>query len=141
VIFKGRKMEKTRNSYTIIDLFAGVGGLSYGFSRREEFRIVMANEIEKDISIAYTLNHPDVKMVNLDIKDLTEEVLKSTVGEQTIDIVIGGPPCQSYSTLGKRQMDDRANLFVQYKRLLSVIRPRAFVFENVTGILSMDIRF
>ena len=131
-------MEKKRNSFTIIDLFAGVGGLSYGFSRREEFRIVMANEIEKDISIAYTLNHPDVKMVNLDIKDLTEEVLKSTVGEQTIDIVIGGPPCQSYSTLGKRRMDDRANLFVQYKRLLSVIRPRAFVFENVTGILSMD---
>lgn len=124
--------------YNIIDLFAGVGGLSYGFSKLEEFNIVMANEIEKDISIAYTLNHPDVKMVNCDINDLTEEVIRENVGDQVIDIVVGGPPCQSYSTLGKRQMDERANLFMQYKRILSIIKPKAFVFENVTGILSMD---
>lgn len=124
--------------YNIIDLFAGVGGLSYGFSKLEEFNIVMANEIEKDIAIAYTLNHPDVKMVNCDINDLTEEVIREKVGDQVIDIVVGGPPCQSYSTLGKRQMDERANLFMQYKRILSIIKPKAFVFENVTGILSMD---
>ena len=124
--------------YNIIDLFAGVGGLSYGFSQLDEFNIVMANEIDKDISIAYSLNHPNVKMVNCDINDLTEAVIKENIGDTKIDIIVGGPPCQSYSTLGKRQMDDRANLFMQYKRLLSIIKPRAFVFENVTGILSMD---
>lgn len=126
------------SKYKIMDLFAGVGGLSYGFSRMDDFEILIANEIEKDISIAYTLNHPNVKMLNCDINSLTEETLKNALNGQTIDIIVGGPPCQSYSTLGKRQMDDRANLFMQYKRILNIVQPKAFVFENVTGILSMD---
>lgn len=124
--------------YNIIDLFAGVGGLSYGFSKLSEFNIIAANEIEKDISIAYTLNHPEVKMLNCDINDLTKEKLEEVLGNEKVDIVVGGPPCQSYSTLGKRKMDDRANLFKQYKRILQILQPRAFVFENVVGILSMD---
>lgn len=124
--------------YNVIDLFAGVGGLSYGFSKLPEFNIIAANEIEKDISIAYTLNHPDVKMINCDINDLDKEKLDEVLCGQNVDIVVGGPPCQSYSTVGKRQMDDRANLFMQYKRVLQIIQPKAFVFENVVGILSMD---
>lgn len=124
--------------YNIMDLFAGVGGLSYGFSQIPEFHIVAANEIEKDISIAYTMNHPGVSMLNCDICDLTEEKIDEVLKGQKIDVVVGGPPCQSYSTLGKRRMDDRANLFIQYKRVLNILRPRAFVFENVTGILSMN---
>ena len=126
------------STYKIVDLFAGVGGLSYGFSQLAEFEIIMANEIEKDIAKAYSLNHPEVNMLNCDINELSEEAIKEAIGENVIDIVVGGPPCQSYSTLGKRKMDDRANLFMQYKRVLSIIKPRAFVFENVTGILSMD---
>ncbi|MCI7085893.1 DNA cytosine methyltransferase [bacterium] len=124
--------------YNIIDLFAGVGGLSYGFSKLPQFNILAANEIEKDISIAYKLNHPDVEMLNCDINSLTEEVLTESLKGKKVDIVVGGPPCQSYSTLGKRQMDERANLFMQYKRILKILQPRAFVFENVVGILSMD---
>lgn len=121
-----------------MDLFAGVGGLSYGFSKLPEFEILAANEIEKDIAAAYKLNHPHVAMLNCDINDLTEDVLAAALQGQKIDIVVGGPPCQSYSTLGKRQMDDRANLFLQYKRVLQILQPKAFVFENVSGILSMD---
>ena len=124
--------------YNIIDLFAGVGGLSYGFSKLPEFNIIAANEIEKDISVAYTLNHPEVKMLNCDINTLTEEKLEEVLNGEKIDIVVGGPPCQSYSTLGKRRMDDRANLFMQYKRILQILQPKAFVFENVVGILSMN---
>ena len=124
--------------YKIMDLFAGVGGLSYGFSKLPEFEIVAANEIEKDIAVAYTLNHPGVTMLNCDINSLTEETLREALKGQQVDIIVGGPPCQSYSTLGKRQMDDRANLFMQYKRVLNILKPRAFVFENVVGILSMD---
>lgn len=122
----------------IMDLFAGVGGLTYGFSKNPAFKIIAANEIERDISKAYTLNHPDVAMLNCDIGSITEDVLTQTLNGTSIDIIVGGPPCQSYSTLGKRRMDDRANLFLQYKRILSLIKPTAFVFENVVGILSMD---
>ena len=57
---------------------------------------------------------------------------------EPVDLIVGGPPCQSYSTVGKRRLDARANLFLQYKRVLSLLQPRAFVFENVVGILSMD---
>lgn len=124
--------------YNIMDLFAGVGGLSYGFSKIPEFRIVAANEVDRDIARAYSLNHRDVKMINLDINELTEACLKDILGNTRIDIVVGGPPCQSYSTLGKRRLDDRANLFLQYKRVLGILQPSAFVFENVTGILSMN---
>lgn len=124
--------------YNVMDLFAGVGGLSYGFSMLPQFNIIAANEIEKDISIAYELNNPNVRMLNCDINNLTEDILNQALNGQKIDIVVGGPPCQSYSTLGKRQNDERANLFMQYKRILKILRPKAFVFENVTGILSMN---
>lgn len=78
---------------------------------------------------------PDMVKVG---KDLSENVLCQTIGNRTVDVVVGGPPCQSYSTLGKRQMDARANLFMEYKRVLCILHPRAFLFENVKGILSMD---
>jgi len=134
------RWKKNRNMkhYNIVDLFAGVGGLSYGFSQLPEYNILAANEIEKDISIAYTLNYPEVEMLNCDIANLNEDVLRDVLKGQKVDIVLGGPPCQSYSTVGKRQMDDRANLFLQYKRILQILQPKAFVFENVVGILSMD---
>ena len=124
--------------YNVIDLFAGVGGLSYGFSEMPEFHILAANEIERDIAAAYSLNHPGVTMLNCDICALTESALLEATGRQQIDIVIGGPPCQSYSTLGKRRLDEKASLFLQYKRILQLLKPRAFVFENVVGLLSMD---
>ena len=124
--------------YTIIDLFSGAGGLSYGFAAQREFHIIAANEVDKDIARAYTLNHPHVDMLQGDIADLNNELLLNIAKNQPVDLIRGGPPCQSYSTLGKRQMDDRANLFLQYKRVLEILKPQAFVFENVVGILSMD---
>ena len=130
-------MPETRK-YTVVDLFAGVGGLSYGFSRNEHYEIILANEMQKDIAKAYTINHPSVNMLQGDIKDLSEDILRQAIGNRTVDVVVGGPPCQSYSTLGKRQMDARANLFMEYKRVLRILHPRAFLFENVKGILSMD---
>lgn len=124
--------------YNVLDLFAGVGGLSYGFAHDGRFRILAANEIEHDISVAYTLNHPDVCMLNCGIDKLTSEALEKATGGRPVDIVVGGPPCQSYSTLGKRQMDGRANLFREYVRVLRILQPTAFIFENVSGLVSMD---
>lgn len=127
--------------YKVIDLFSGVGGLSYGFAHDSSFEIVAANEILEPMAKAYSLNHPSVKMYNCDIKDfgllnLTEDL---GIREGEIDIVIGGPPCQAYSTAGKRaEGDERGMLFQQYYRILSEIKPKLFVFENVKGLLSMD---
>lgn len=124
--------------FNVVDLFAGVGGLSYGFANNPAFHIVMANEIEKDIAKAYSLNHPYIKMLNDDIRNLTREKVLATIGDNNVDIVVGGPPCQSYSTLGKRQMDDRAHLFQEYLRFLEIVQPTLFLFENVSGLLSMQ---
>lgn len=125
-------------AYRVMDLFAGVGGLSYGFDSMDEYEILVANEHDADIAAAYSLNHPDVEMINCDIRDLTEERISEALDGRAVDLIVGGPPCQSYSTAGKRQMDGRASLFMEYRRILQIVQPTAFVFENVTGILSMD---
>ncbi len=121
----------------VMDLFAGVGGLSYGFANNDKFEIVLANEYEKDIAKAYSLNHPTVAMLNCDIKEIGENEINK-YATHGIDLVVGGPPCQSYSTLGKRQMDERAHLFEEYCRVISIVKPKAFVFENVSGLMSMQ---
>jgi len=125
----------------VLDLFAGVGGLSYGFAHDNNFEIVASNEILSDMAKAYSLNHPTVKMYNCDIKDfgiknLTND-LKIKKGD--IDLVIGGPPCQAFSTVGKRLIDDpRGRLFQEYYRVLKELEPKVFLFENVKGLLSMQ---
>jgi len=124
----------------IIDLFAGVGGLSHGFYKKDLFEIVAANEILPDMATAYSLNHPDIKMYNCDIKELSPSQLYHDINlqEGDIDVVVGGPPCQAYSTVGKRLMDDpRGKLFQEFYRLIQNLKPKIFLYENVSGLLSM----
>lgn len=128
-------------SYKVIDLFAGVGGLSYGFAHDEDFSILAANEILEPMARAYSINHPGVKMYHKDIKDFSFMDLERdlNVKKGDIDLVVGGPPCQAYSTVGKRLADDpRAKLFQEYFRILNEVRPKIFVYENVKGLLSMQ---
>lgn len=127
--------------YKVLDLFAGVGGLSYGFSKDNSFEIVAANEILPDMAKAYVLNHPSVKMYNKDIKDFSKDDLKNDLSliKGDIDLIVGGPPCQAFSTVGKRLIDDpRGKLFQEYYRLLKELEPKTFLFENVKGLLSMN---
>jgi DNA (cytosine-5)-methyltransferase 1 len=131
---------KKEEKIKIIDLFSGVGGLSYGFETQDDFEIVAANEILPNMARAYKLNFPKTKMFCKDIsmfgiKDLEDLSVKR--GE--IDIVLGGPPCQAYSTIGKRLLEDpRANLYRQYHRVLRDIKPKVFIYENVVGLSSMQ---
>ena len=125
----------------VLDLFSGVGGLSFGFAHDDMFEIVAANEILPDMAKAYELNHPTVKMYCKDIKDFSITDLKTdfNIKKGDIDLIIGGPPCQAYSTVGKRLIDDpRGKLFQEYYRLLKEINPKVFLFENVKGLLSMQ---
>lgn len=127
--------------YKVIDLFAGVGGLSCGFAHDKDFEILAANEILEPMAQAYTANHPDVRMYNKDIKDFGIKDLRADLGIQAgdIDLIVGGPPCQAYSTVGKRFIDDpRGKLFLEYFRILSEVKPKMFVYENVKGLLSMQ---
>lgn len=125
----------------IVDLFAGVGGLSYGFAHDDNFEIVAANEILPNMAKAYELNHPSVKVYCKDIKEFGIEDLKKDFGikKGEIDLIVGGPPCQAYSTVGKRLIDDpKGKLFQEYYRILKELDPKVFLFENVKGLLSMQ---
>lgn len=130
----------------IVDLFSGAGGLTFGFYynlidgqfvRNENCNIVFANEYDIAAAEAFRHNFPDVNMINRDIKLLSEQEVLDMIGDEEIDLIVGGPPCQSYSYIGKRVYDDKAKLYNEYFRMLSIIRPRMFLFENVKGMLSM----
>ena len=86
---------------TVIDLFAGVGGLSLGFEMRG-FNVFVANEYDKSIAAAYTANHKSTKMI---VGDITSLDLDKTFGQYKgkVDVVIGGPPCQGFSQKGQRK--------------------------------------
>lgn len=125
----------------VIDLFCGVGGLSYGFAHDDNFEIVAANEILPSMAKAYSLNHPTAKIYLNDIKDFSANRIEEDLGVKAteIDIIVGGPPCQAYSTVGKRLIDDpRGKLFQEYYRVLKEFNPKLFLFENVKGLLSMQ---
>ncbi|KKP88026.1 MAG: Cytosine-specific methyltransferase [Berkelbacteria bacterium GW2011_GWA2_35_9] len=125
----------------VIDLFSGVGGLSYGFAHNDNFEIVVANEILPNMAKAYSLNHPTVKVYAEDIKYFNANKIVKDLGIKAneIDIIVGGPPCQAYSTVGKRLIDDpRGKLFQEYYRVLKEFNPKLFLFENVKGLLSIQ---
>ena len=122
----------------VIDLFAGVGGLSLGFSM-SGFDVVLANEYDASIAEAYKKNHPNVKMIVADIKDLPiADTFAKYKGK--VDVVIGGPPCQGFSQKGQRKTinDDRNFLFKYFVAVVDYLRPCYFVMENVPNLLTSE---
>lgn len=122
----------------VIDLFAGVGGLSLGFEQHG-FDVILANEYDASIAAAYQLNHKNTKMIVGDITTLNlEEVFGKYKGK--IDVVIGGPPCQGFSQKGQRKTihDERNFLFKYYVAVVELVKPRYFVMENVPNLLSAE---
>lgn len=122
----------------VIDLFAGVGGLSLGF-QKQGFDVVLANEYDKDIAQAYEKNHPTTHVIVGDITQLDLEKIFGKYKNQ-IDVIIGGPPCQGFSQKGKRKtiLDDRNFLFQYYVAVVKLVRPKYFVMENVPNILTAE---
>lgn len=116
----------------LISLFSGCGGLDLGFERAG-FEIPVANEFDPSIWQTFRINHPKSRLITKDIRDLSVDFFPDD-----IDGIIGGPPCQSWSEAGAQRgiNDSRGKLFFDYIRILKAKRPKFFLAENVSGMLS-----
>lgn len=140
---------ENKQKITFIDLFAGAGGFSEGFLQAEtntkyyDFRL--GSDINENCELTHLAryNHQlgmDAEFLRQDIteQDFLDNLLKKVNG-QTIDVVCGGPPCQSFSLAGKRKkFDKKDDLFAHYLNVIKVLRPKYFVMENVKGILTKE---
>jgi DNA (cytosine-5)-methyltransferase 1 len=119
-----------------IDLFAGAGGMSLGFEQAG-FDVVAAVEIDPIHSAIHEYNFPKCKTICASVTDVEGSEIRAAagIGDQEIDVVFGGAPCQGFSMIGKRALDDPRNELVHhYVRLVSQLSPKYFVFENVKGL-------
>ncbi|MFR1315636.1 MAG: DNA cytosine methyltransferase [Clostridium perfringens] len=114
-----------------VALFAGCGGLDLGF-KNAGFNIIWANDNNKKVQETYRYNHKETELVIKNLVDIKSEEIPEC------DVIIGGPPCQSWSLAGamKGKEDSRGQLFYEYVRVIKDKRPMAFVAENVKGIVS-----
>lgn len=125
----------------VISLFSGAGGLDIGFENAG-FKIAVAIEIDPSCCETLRTNRPDLPIINKNIVEVSgDEILKAAglqVGEAAL--VIGGPPCQSFSLAGLRKglEDDRGRLLFEYVRVVRQTLPLGFVLENVRGLTNWD---
>ena len=138
-----------RKAVNFVDLFAGAGGFSEGFMQAytgdKYFNFVLASDINENCELTHRVRYN--KQLGLDTAFLTEDIMSDTflsdlmkmVGNTKIDVVTGGPSCQSFSLSGRRRkFDKRDNLFEHYLKVIVALRPKYFVMENVKGILTKD---
>ena len=122
----------------IIDLFCGCGGLSLGFEMAG-FEPVLAIDMWKDAVVTYNHNLRYKVAICKDIHEITDDDLRALNKDGEIVGVIGGPPCQGYSTVGTRDINDpRNHLYLEYCRVVEIINPEFFVLENVKGLTTLS---
>lgn len=140
---------KGKRPITFVDLFAGAGGISEGFLQAftddKYYKFVLASDINSNCELTHIVRYNyqlglDMKFVREDImSDSFLSHLLSKIEGQEIDVVTGGPSCQSFSLSGRRKKyDKRDNLFLHYLKVIKALRPKYFVMENVAGILTKD---
>lgn len=120
---------------TFIDLFSGCGGLSVGFEMAG-FTSVFACDFWQPACLTFKHNFPNCPLFEGDVKEVDEKKLSRFIGKT--DLVIGGPPCQGFSAAGKQWIEDPRNrLFVEFIRIISLVKPKYVVMENVPPILTL----
>lgn len=125
------------NAPTVVSLFAGCGGSSLGYSMAGD-RELLAVEWDAEAVKTFRLNFPGVTVYHGDIRRLSvsESLRLSGLQERQLDVLDGSPPCQGFSTAGKRELTDSRNmLFSQFVRLLRGLQPKGFIMENVSGMV------
>lgn len=131
------KNEKNiKNEFTAIDLFSGCGGLSSGL-KRAGFSVRVAVELDPIAVKAYRKNHPETHVIKSDIHKISAGELKKTarLGHQTLDLLVGCPPCQGFSRIRRGGKRDRRNdLIFDFLRIAKAFRPKMILLENVPGL-------
>lgn len=137
-LYKDAMKPKKNNAIKGIALFSGCGGMTLGFEAAG-VKLVGHVEIAKSANRIYAENFPKSKLLGEDICEISDKDLQKWKNEfGDIDIIVGGPPCQGFSLAGKRNPEDERNkLYKQYVRIVSAIRPKVFVVENVALMTSM----
>jgi DNA (cytosine-5)-methyltransferase 1 len=120
----------------VVDLFCGCGGFSHGF-QKAGFEVVLGVDWNADAIETFKLNHKKAQYYAGPIEKLTNQKINQMLAGQKIDVVIGGPPCQGFSTVGQGKKEDPRNfLFKEFVRIVKLLKPRMIVLENVTGLLA-----
>src|ERR1051326_7595377 len=123
-----------------VDLFCGAGGITEGF-REAGYRCLYANDCMKEAVETFSLNHAGSLSEARDIEDVDPAQVRKRVGikKGDLDVLVGGPPCQGFSINAPERFltDPRNKLFKDYLRFLEEFEPKAFLFENVPGLLSL----
>ena len=128
------------NKMNLLDLFCGCGGISLGF-KLSGFNISGGVDIDPDSIKTYQKNFPKSKAICEDLLKYSEEKIMEDFGDKEIDVIVGGPPCQGFSSANrwhKENEDPRNKLFFEYLRFVELLKPKAVLIENVRGILSRD---
>lgn len=129
-------MKTHTKSFTFIDLFSGCGGLSCGLELAGH-KCLLGVDADKNAIASFAANHHDAAVYLGDIKKLTDKKLKELLKGQKVDMVVGGPPCQGFSTVGKGVVEDERNqLFKEFVRIVKHTQPKVILFENVTGLVA-----
>ena len=133
--------EMHHNSPLVWSFFSGAMGLDLGFER-SGLAPSLCVELDETCCSTIRLNRPGIRVVQRSITDLIAADLGQISGHRPVDLIIGGPPCQSFSTGGNRcgLSDPRGNLIYEYLRLIREARPRFFLLENVAGLVTAAIR-
>jgi len=123
-------MSTMNNKYTFIDLFTGAGGLYRGF-KNAGMEHLLSVEIWKPAIDTLKSNYPDIELYEGDIRELDAEKLQEYLQGKQCDVLVGGPPCQGFSTIGKRlERDPRNELVFEFIRIVNIVRPKFFIMEN-----------
>ncbi len=126
---------------TAIDLFCGAGGLSYGL-REAGFRVLAAADHDPDGCATFRLNHPGTIVVEGDLtKPGNHREIVEAAGSEQLDLLAGGPPCQSFSQIHNHDRllgDPRNRLYREFVRVLKELRPRTLILENVPGLNQLE---
>lgn len=134
------RIEYPENALTSIDLFSGCGGLTKGFSMAG-IRSIFASDIDENAAKTFQRNFPETPFLCKSITDISKEEVDTLLNGHRPDIIVGGPPCQGFSLANKRRNkvadDPRNQLFYGFVKFINWYSPKAFVMENVKGLLSM----